>query len=138
MHLQSPMWCKVFGATSSTNVTFSSINSTFPKSIFSLKHGQENHNLSCFGGHSCLLNYFRKIDKQESLRIFLAVVWVLSVTSPTTKLKVLYTSEKYQTISLKIVICIQGKRWISQPFLGLENPYSPANKAFTSAFILKL
>ena len=37
-----------------------------------------------------------------------------------------------------MIICIQGERWISQPFLGLENPSSPANKAFTFAFILKL
>ena len=46
--------------------------------------------------------------------------------------------EKYQTRSSKIVIGIQGERWILESFLGLENPSSPANKAFTSAFILKL
>ena len=34
-----------------------------------------------------------------------------------------------------MVICIQGERWISQLFMGLENA---ANKAFTSPFILKL
>ena len=138
MHLQSPVWCKIFCATSSTIVTFStkSINSTFPKSICPLKHGQENYNLGCFGGKVACLNYFRKID-EESLKIILAMVWVLSV--PSQQNQRYYTLEKkYQTISSKIVICIQGERWISQPFLGLENPSSPANKAFTSAFILKL
>ena len=79
MHLQSPVWCNIFGATSSTIVTFTigSINSTFPKSICSLKHGQENHNLGCFA----LVNNFGKIDKEESLKIILAMVWVLSVPS---------------------------------------------------------
>ena len=83
MHLQSPVWCKIFGVTSSTIVTFStkSINSTFPKSICSLKHGQENLNLDCFGGTVTLLNYFGKIDKEESLKIKLAMVWVSSVPS---------------------------------------------------------
>ena len=85
MHLQSPVWCKIFGATSLTIVTFStkSINSTFSKSICSLKHGQENHNLGCFGGGGtvALLNYFGKIDEEESLKIILAMVWVLSVPS---------------------------------------------------------
>ena len=55
MHLQSPG-----GATSLIIVTFStkSINSTFPKSIWWLKHGQESNNLDCFGGHSCHTELF--------------------------------------------------------------------------------
>ena len=89
------------------------------------------------GGTVALLNFFRKIDKEESLKIILAMVNILSVPSQQNA-RYCTLAKKYQTISSKMVICIQGERWISQPFLGLENPFSPANKAFTSAFILKL
>ena len=37
--------------------------------------------LVALGGTVALLNYFRKIDEEESLQIILAVVWVLSVPS---------------------------------------------------------
>ena len=109
MHLQSPVWCLIFGATSSTIVTFSikSINSTFPKSICSLKHGQENHNLGCFGGHSCPPELFqKKRQRGEPQNYFGCGVGFICALS--TKFKVLHTREKIsvQTISTKIVICI--------------------------------
>ena len=83
--------------------------------------------LVALGGTVALLNYFGKINEEESLKIILAVVYCT-------------LEKKYQTqtISSKTFISIQDERWISQPFLGSENPSSPANKAFTSAFILKL
>ena len=37
--------------------------------------------LVALGGTVALLNYFGKIDKQGSLKIMLAMVWVLSVPS---------------------------------------------------------
>ena len=102
MYLQSPVWCKIFGATSSTIVTFStkSINSTFPKSICSLKHGQENHNLGCFGGHSCPPELFQK-DRQrgEPQNYFGHGVGFICALS--TKLKLLYTREKISDYQFK-------------------------------------
>ena len=83
------------GATSSTIVTFStkSINRTFPKSICSLKHGQENHNLGCFGGHSCPPELFQKDrlrgEPQKYIGCDMGFICALS-----TKLKVLYTGER--------------------------------------------
>ena len=80
MHLQSTVWCNIFGATSSTIVTFSTKSTNSP-----------NHNLIIeawtrksqpwllLGGTVALLNYFRKIDEEESLKIILTMVWVLSV-----------------------------------------------------------
>ena len=108
MHLQSPVWCKIFGATSSTIVTFStkSTNSTFPKSICSLKHGQENYNLGCFGGNSCPPELFWK-DRQRGEPQNYIGHGVGFICTLSTKLKVLYTGKKYQTISSKI--CIQGE-----------------------------
>ena len=90
MHLQSPVWCNIFGATSSTIVTFStkSINSIIPKINLLIEAWTT---LVALGGTVALLNYFRKIDKEWSLKIILAVVWVLSIS---TKLKILYTREK--------------------------------------------
>ena len=140
MYLQSPVWCKIFGVTSSIIVTFStkSINSTFPKPICSYKHGQENHNLDCFGGHSCPPELFQKHRQRGEPQNYIG--HGVGFICPLNKIVQLYCTleKKYQTISLKIVICILGERWMSQPFLGLENPSSPANKVFTSAFILKL
>ena len=37
--------------------------------------------LIALGGTFALLNYFRKKDEEESLKIILAVVWDLSVSS---------------------------------------------------------
>ena len=37
--------------------------------------------LVAFGGTVALLKYFGKIDEEKSLKIILAVVWVLSVPS---------------------------------------------------------
>ena len=102
MHLQSPVWCKMFGATSSTIVTFStkSINSTFPKSICSLKHGQENHNLGCFVEHSCPPELFQKNRQRgEPQNYFGHGVGFICVLS--TKLKVLYTKEKISDYHFK-------------------------------------
>ena len=93
--------------------------------------------LVALGGTVALLNYLGKIDEEESLKIILAMVWVLSVPSQQNE-RYCTLEKKFQTISMKIVICIQSESWISQPFLDLENLSSPANKAFTSAFILKL
>ena len=39
---------------------------------------------------------------------------------------------------LKNVICFQRERWLSQSYLGSEKPSSPANKALTFPFTLKL
>ena len=102
MHLQSAVWCKIFGATSSTIVTFStkSINSTFPKSIYSLKHGQENHNLGCFEGYSCLPELFLKNRRRGEPQYYFGhgagFICALS-----TKLKALYTREKISDYQFK-------------------------------------
>ena len=94
MHLQSPVWCKIFGGASSTIVTFSkkSINSTFSKSICSLKDGQENHNLSYFGGHSCPPELFQKNRQRGEPPNYIdhGVVFICALS---TKLKLLYTLE---------------------------------------------
>ena len=115
MHLQSPVWCKIFGATPLTIVTFStkSINSTFSKSICSLKHGQENHNPGCFVGHSCPPELFQKNRQRGEPQNYIGH-GVGFICAFSTKLKVLYTREKYQTISSKIFICIQGEYFSSK------------------------
>ena len=51
------LWCNIFGY---CDIFYQKKNSTVPKSICSLKHGQENHNLGCFGGHSCPAELFWK------------------------------------------------------------------------------
>ena len=102
MHLQSPARCNIFGATSSTIVTFStkSINSTFPKSICSLKHGQENHNFGCFGEHSCPPELFQKNRHRGGSQNYFGH-GVGFICALSTKLRVLYTREKISGCQFK-------------------------------------
>ena len=68
--------------------------------------------LVALGGTFALLNYFGKNRQRGEHQNYISHS-VAFICALSTKLKVLYTREKYQTISLKIFICIQGEKWIS-------------------------
>ena len=89
------------------------------------------------GDTVALLNYIRKIDEEESLKIILVMVCILYVPSQQ-NYKVLYTREKISHSQFENFLCIQGERWPSQLFMDSEKPSSSENKAFTFAFVLKL
>ena len=105
-----------------------------------MKHGQQSDNHSCGAGTLALLNYFGKLNEEDSVKIILALVCALYVPSHQNWNKVLHTREiifckEYEFESL---FCIQGRRWLLQPFLGWKKPSSLASKVLTIAFILKL
>ena len=58
-----------------------------------MKHGQENPNLSCFGGHSCHPELFQKNRQRGEPQNYIGS-GVGFICALSTKLKLLYTREK--------------------------------------------
>ena len=78
MHLQSPVWCNIFNY---CDIFYQKYKQHIPKQFNHWSMDKKVTTLVALGSTVGLLNYFSKVDEEESLKIILAMICALYVPS---------------------------------------------------------